>query len=528
MAALAAAVAAACLAAYRGYAAWLPPLQADETGHALPAARMAADLRAFDLAAFAAHTQAEMLWPFFHPWVLSAFFLVFGTSTEVGRASSIALFGLAMVLAALLARELHETSRPGDAAGVGLPSGLLMLLTAPFWTHSSLILIEPLGMSVTLAALIALAAAFRRPSVPAFALAGGLAALTFLTKYNYGLPLAAAIFASLAAARPDLRPARREIVALLGGLGLPVAAWLAYPFPAKLSGLYGFSVNRDEGLRGLEDLLFYPTAIAGMVSWPVLAWLAAAVALGLGRAREPRTSAAVFFVVLSAVMIGLHPNKQERYVLTTLPVAYVLGEIELRHQGGRLIPRRLAAPAGVGLVVALAFFLDPRPQLRDERDGGAALRGAQSIVDFTVEHVRPEERTLVLGSTGHLPHLLVQWELVVRKGARDGVVDALPFPGEEGWDSRYRQGYPTELTAEYEQALARALGPGGYDRVVTLQIPPGSAFMPDWTTRWDAWGQNYVALMVSQTRYPLVAQASFPESSVSVRVYERPAAGSRK
>src|SRR5262249_45624367 len=296
-------------------------------------------LRRGALGAFLAHTQREMTWPFVHPWVLTAAFLVFGISTLVARTVSLALFGAAVVLAFFLTRELAAADEGGDgegrtrpsreAAWIGTPVALLMILTPDFWVHSSMIMIESLGMLATTAALLAHAVVSKRPSPRGFLAVGALAALAFLAKYNYGFPLIAALALSAALAPGAVRPGRRDVAALLAGFGGPVALWLAYPFPEKLRGLYGFSVNRDEGLTGLDNLLFYPSRIAEMVSWPVAIALLVAAVLALRRTRDGRTSAAALFAVLSLVMLTAHANKQLRYVFTVLPVLYVLGELEL-------------------------------------------------------------------------------------------------------------------------------------------------------------------------------------------------------
>jgi hypothetical protein len=309
---------------------------------------------------------------------------------------------------------------------------------------------------------------------------------------------------------------------LFGGFALPVAAWLAYPFPGKIVAFYGFSVNRDEGLSGLADLFYYPLQVAAILSWPVTVWLLAAALSSLRGLRDPRAATPPLFALLGLAMITAHPNKQMRYAFTVLPVLYVTAELELRGLTRRFLPTRARAFVGAALLALLAVILDPRPVLRDARRNAQELQEADSIVDFIVSRIGPGERTLVLGSCGRLPHLLVQWELVTRRGATEAVVDLLTFPGEKAWDPRYRQGYPTEMTADYDRALEAALGPDGYDRIVTLRIPPGSVFMPDWLTRWDAWGQNYVALMERQSRYPLIAEQDFPETAVKVRLYARP------
>src|SRR5262249_14113033 len=301
-----------------------------------------------------------------------------------------------------------RTRPPREAAWIGTPVALLMLLTPDFWVHPSMIMIESLGMLATVAALLAHAVVSKRPSPRGFFAVGALAALTFLAKYNYGFPLIVALALSALLARRAVRPRHRDVAALLAGFVGPVALWLAYPFPDKLRGLYGFSVNRDEGLTGLDNLLFYPSRIADMVSWPVAIALLVAAVLALRRARDGRTSAAPLFPRSSLVMLTAHPNKQLRYVFTVLPVMYVLGELELCRLLRRWLPEAARVIVWPVVLVLLAGNLDPRPALRAERAHAQPLRSASAIMEFVASQVRPESPTLVLGSRGQRPHLLPQ------------------------------------------------------------------------------------------------------------------------
>ncbi len=520
------------VAVYHQYTRWLPPLHIDETGHALPAASMAFHLRHGAIGAFVADTERQLVWPFFHPWVLSAFFLAFGVSTQVARVSSLALLTAAVMVTCLLAREL---SRDAPTAGQsvpapppvhgfwgGIPSALLMIVTPGFWVHSSRVMIEPLGMLLTASCLLVHAKALRRQSDSHFLLVGLLAALTFLTKYNYGIPLVAALVLGIAIARPPVRPTRRQSFTLLGAFAVPIAIWLAYPLLEKLMALYGFGLNRDEGLSGLRNAFFYPVTVAAEVSWPVTVWLFLALFLSLHRIRTASVSVSFLYVVLSLAMITAHPNKQTRYVFTLLPVLYVLAETELRRLAQRWLPSVGRAIFWPVILTALAVSLDPRPALRADLREAERLRGATVIVDYIVSGLRTEGRTLVLGSRALLPHLLLRWEVVTRSDVADAAIDTLPFPDSGVSYSRYRRGYPPEMSAAYDQRLAEALRSGNYEKVVTVEFGEDSPLAPDWLRRWDAWAQNYVVAMERQTSYRLAAERAFPEQDARVCFYTKP------
>jgi hypothetical protein len=100
-------------------------------------------------------------------------------------------------------------------------------------------------------------------------------------------------------------------------------------------------------------------------------------------------------------------------------------------------------------------------------------------------------------------------------------VSLLTFPGETGWDPRYRTGYPPEMRPEYASTLHDILVSGRYAVVITVELGPSSPFLPDWQARWDAWGQNYVRAMQAQGVYVLRDEAAFPESDAKVRIYEK-------
>jgi hypothetical protein len=73
-------------------------------------------------------------------------------------------------------------------------------------------------------------------------------------------------------------------------------------------------------------------------------------------------------------------------------------------------------------------------------------------------------------------------------------------------------------------ALKQALSSGRFRSVVTLELGPRSPFLPDWLTKWDAFGQNYVRAMAqpeAQEAYALATERAFPESDARVRIFFR-------
>jgi 4-amino-4-deoxy-L-arabinose transferase-like glycosyltransferase len=522
-AALIAAVLAVCADAYQGLLVRLPPVHADEAGHALPAARMALALAHGHFGAFLAATRNEVMWPFFHPWVIVPAFLVCGISTAIARTSSLISFGAALCIVPAFARELARQS--DDTAGVSVMDAphvtlgwlsVAVLIGAAQWQLMCTVMSESLGMALTLLTLLVDAHAARRHRLALHVASGLLAALTFFTKYNYGLPLMAALLIA-GMWRLHHRQARRTLATLVA-MALPVALWLAwqlYPDLSRGRELVAAIVNRDEGLRGLADVLFYPRTLLEWLGWPTALVALAALAVGFARAVRDRRLTSVLFALFALAMLTLHPNKQVRYVLMVFPVLLVLAETEL---SARMTWCPWQSAVWIGAALTLVLVRDPLAAIRVQAEDAARLRDAQPILDFVSDQVAPGQRVLCLGTTGRLPHLALSWRLLERDG-REPEVDLLPFPDEVEGDRRYRSGYPTEMRSGYDVLLRQALSGGRYARVVALQLGEESPFLPDWQAKWDKWAQNYVARMPSQAGWDLRSQRVFPGSAASVRVY---------
>lgn len=505
-----------------------PPLSADEAGHALPAARMALALRDGSVRGFLEAARREVVWPFLHPALMAPFFLAFGISTHVARVFSLVTFGAALALVPLLARELEVSTDADTGPARAFPSlptlgwlSVAILIAGAPWDLVCTVMSEPLGLLLTVATLLVEARACRRPGPAGHFVAGLLAAATFFTKYSYGIPLMAALVLALAlGGRARRDPYAQPIAAALAGMSLPVGLWLAWillPDPFRAGELVAAFVNRDEGLRGLADWLFYPRAVVTAVGGPV----ALVAVLGFGatlahRRLEPRLPA-ILFVTAATAMLTLHPNKQARYLFTTLPVLLVLAETELAHRLRRLRGREALWPA---LAVVLLVARDPLAQVRLSAQSAHRLDDARPILAHVAEKVGRRQPVLFLGTTGLLPHLALTWELLERQGAEPSV-DLLLFPGGPG---PHRTGYPAASGPEYGAALRGALTSGRFRTVVTLEIGPRSPFLPDWLAKWDAFGQNYVHAMAepeAQVDYVLESERSFPASDVTVRIFAR-------
>jgi hypothetical protein len=498
----------------------LPPLDADEAGHALSAARMAHALEDRDARGFLAATESETTWPFVHAWFLAAAFLVFGISTGVARGASLAAFAATVVLSQALGRSLCRDTLSGKdpPAWSGVLTAVLVASSATFWMFATMAMTETLGMALTLAALVSAAHAAGRASALRWAVVGLLLAATCLAKYNYGIPLIAAVggTALLHRSGARTRPARASLLVCLSA---PILIWAALPFPGRLRDMLAFAVNRSEGLDLLDSLAFYPRSLVNEVSAPVALVVAVAALGALSRRPRAATLAAALFVALDLAMLVVHPNKQTRYAFTMWPVLYALAEAGLFAFASRATAVRPFLGASWIMIGGLILLLlDPRDRLEARREGVRPLRGAGEVFRYAAAEVRPETRILFLGGSALIPHLSFAWELCTR-GIREPRVDYMPFPGDDGFLPRFRSGYPEERTPAFAEALERRLATRDHAFVVAVAVPSGSVFDPEWNHRFNAWNQHYVALMERQNLYGRTGDRLFP-SGVRVRIYE--------
>jgi hypothetical protein len=497
------------------------PLHADEAGHALPAARMALALGQGDVRGFATTSLRELVWPFMHPWVIASFFLVFGISAHVARLSSLLAFGAALCLLPSFARAVApaEARAPGPAPPMLGWLSVAILVTAAPWGLVCTVMGESLGMLLTLLTLWAAARAAGGRGLGAHALCGLLAAAAFFTKYGYGVPLIAAVLLSLAWRVREV--GQRPLLAALAGAFVPAAGWACAVFarePRRLDVFLGILANKDEGLRGLQGTVFYGRTLLDFVGWPLgSVVLLLLVVAALRRAEAPRLPS-LLFVGLALLLLTLHPNKQQRYLVPVLPVMLVLAETEAARQLRRRPRLFVLWPAAAVLVLVARNPLAP---VAEAAAAAAETRGSRAIVDYVADSIPPGQPVLFLGTTGRLPHYALTWELLERDH-REPDVDLLPFPGDSGWDPQFRGGHPREMRPEYARLLRQALATGRYGSVVTLALGDRSPFLPPWLAKWDAWGQNYVRAVdehAGESGYVLRADRAFPGDDALVRIF---------
>jgi len=343
------------------------PFDTDEAVHALAAHTLSADLARHDWAAFARDLYAQATYPPLGAVGEALFFLLFGVSTLTARLFSVACLGVSALLLVPLGRELD--AERGWA--VGLVAAVLLLTAQPLLVLSSLSMLEVPGLAVSLLALWVYLASVRRPSRALELLAGLAVVAVALTKYQYGLVVLATVVTAeaVAAVRGGRRPARWARLA--AAVVVPLACWFAEPWKLKALVRYATSQPHRVALLSLENLLYYPRALATQyLSSLVLAALgAAAVLWALLRLGDAARRTLLLYLAAGVAILVLKTQNEVRFVATVVPALYLLmgaAAVELWPRGSRRRSARWrrAGAAAVCLLAAVAVAVPAYSRLR--------------------------------------------------------------------------------------------------------------------------------------------------------------------
>ena len=351
------------------------PLNWDEGFHALHGLRAATEIREGDLVRLGYDAYRSVYWPPLHALWSGAFFLLFGATAEVARASSLPAYAATAFLLALAALR----ARGRVATLVAAASFLLSPVAARL-----------AGQSLTdVPALAFFSFAFflyvdgRRP-----ALLGLAVFATYLMRTNYGVLLAlglALAFAADGAFARNLpegdprRAVRDSALRALAALALPLLVWFAYP--PKIVHTVAALANLPTGPAPFiaEGLLYYPRVAVGLAgTLPLLLAWGTALVLSLGRRAlaDRNVRLAVFLTLLQIVFAEISHTKLDRHIL---PLAFLLPFLlgvlvdDLWARPGSLARGAMVVAAAALLALqAPAFLACLAPPAG--RDGDAVLR----------------------------------------------------------------------------------------------------------------------------------------------------------
>ncbi|MGA7990511.1 MAG: hypothetical protein WCC53_03675 [Thermoanaerobaculia bacterium] len=447
------------------------PLNWDEGFHALYGLRAATQIRRGDLVRLAYDAYRSVYWPPLHTFWSGAFFLLFGATTEVARASSLPAYtatALLLALAALRAR--------GAAAALIAALGFLLSPLTARLAGQALLELPALAL-FSLSFYLYVDA--RRP-----ALLGLAVFATYLTRTNYGVLLVlglAGAFAADGALHRNLpqndprRATRSAALRALAALTLPLILWFAYP--PKIGHTFAALVNLPTGPArfAAEGLLYYPRAAVGLAgTLPLLLVWVTTLVLSLGRRSlgDRNIRLAAFLALLQIVFAELSHTKLDRHILPlAVLLPFLLGVLAegLWERWGVLARRTLMAFAAVLLVLqipAFAAFLTPQTE-RDEK--GVPLMVARDMA-------RGGRTAFVASENALVPPATYDFNLIASRAITLDGAAALQTASELGL-ARSGASLPAPIGRWIRAEAGRWPGTGSYS--IYLGLPRG-----DETLRW--------------------------------------------
>ncbi len=212
-----------------------------------------------------------------------------------------------------------------------------------------------------------------------------------------------------------------RIPALIVWFVVPVAVWMASPYPNHIRDFFNLVVNRPVGeptveaglasyFAALRDGYFFSPWVLGVVAG---AFVVAAVRY---RAQPALMKFLVVAVAFQAAVIALHQTRLPRFLLLTvvllcLAAAGEVGRWLSALRGGVAIGAALA-PAVLACGIAGTMRMVEEERFRalalEEYIDSPALREALGVIR---RELSPDDRLLVIGETDVLSPALVRWQL---------------------------------------------------------------------------------------------------------------------
>jgi hypothetical protein len=501
-----------------GQYADVPP-DFDEAVHLLPVRQLAYDLQHGHLTAFGQHTlnQDQLAgYPFFHAWLTVPAWLIAPTITTVRVMSTVYLAAAALVAFAL-GYDLMANDNGRFRWLAGFVSGLLVLASFPLWIYAGLAYLEGAGLFVSLLALWLYGRSYQEDLAGArrYALLSSFAAaLTFFTKYNFGLFLLGGMALNEGIAFLTARPSSRHIprqqwqrwLLLAGPVTLMLLGWFLWPGHWERFAV--FSQAQEGGLSFWdgESWLYYPRSLLTQYSagLPVALLLLAGLLNSLWHWRAFRTRSLLTYVLVSWLMLIAVPQKAPRFLYTVAPAALVLAGAwagQVANWAGRQ-PRSRQ----VGLAIAAAIWLlwaGTAVQQRFRFFGQALAAGYASTPETREIYRFVQQATL---EQNRRVYLLNSWHLFSTTGLLWSYYEAVPDSPLAYDDGFISAGLVPEPTPANQAALIAQLRAHGIDTILSIDGSPAGDYS-GWSIIEPLQAQGQVVHVASSPIYTVPASS---------------------
>ncbi len=303
------------------------PFDTDEAFHANGGLALTLDLRAGNWGAFIVDSYRQSAYPPAFSWLEAPAFLIFGASPLVARMCSLACLLAAALVIYAIGLELDE--RFGWL--IGLVAAALTLTAQTILAYSAMAMLEVAGLLVSFATLWAYLRVIKRPTAWRLSFASLLMALTFITKYPYGIVIVATIMtmqmlAAFFSSGQRVGDVARRWLWLFGPFALVMIAWFAKPY--KIASFFQYATSQPQQLSmfSLENLIYYPRSIAlHFAPSPLFALLTlAGVIWAIARWRDERVRLFLIYFVMGMLVMTVKLQKHPRFIATIAPAAHIL------------------------------------------------------------------------------------------------------------------------------------------------------------------------------------------------------------
>jgi hypothetical protein len=370
----------------------------DEGHHALYGMWLTRDVQAGDWDSFWEHTHRQAYWPFFHSWLLTTFFLIFGMTYVSARLLSLVLFFAIIPLVYLIS--LRTDERQGWI--VGIMASLLVLLSPFLVMFAAVNMIEMLGAFIfVLATYFYLKGAESRTMwtrVSFYSLLGLVLGICIVTKYNYAMYLIPSVAVVLfldfvseikSAGQKIFHVAQKYLAVLVPLLLIAVWWFTSYDMERKIQMvLYTKGAHLESGLGFFEHHLFYLRTIIDHFSFSQ--WIGALILLSVPgslffyKNRIVRAISLLFIISVLVTNFSV-PWRLPRFISMQIPWALIIFSfVAVKIVGviSNLEPRKKAAFSLLLIIVLLPsiFALHKIPSIFSLDD--AAPGRAMNLLNY--------------------------------------------------------------------------------------------------------------------------------------------------
>ncbi len=507
--------------AHRNY-----PFDSDEANHANNGLALYLEMQTFDVGGFVQEFYNQKFYPPLASGFLALFFLLFNPTIIVARLfSAVALF---LAMPVVLALNIEIDKKTGWLGGI---IAVIFILTAqPILINSSLAMLEAPGLLITLLLLWAYVRAHKQPSRQRWLLTSILLAVTFLTKYTFGVfTLVTILLMELSLLLPALRGNQRKPFLswfkaqlqerwlwLFGPFVLVMLLWLGSP--AKLAGFLGFTrpLADSEPWLTTANLLFYPRSFALHYAPSPLFVIVTAVTLIWAffnwRNVGIRLLLIYFISGMLIIMLVNHPQNP-RFIATVAPAAHILTGAMLAQLllTWRTKPRSQYTAVALtlaGIVLLMLSILSVATVWERLRTYPSVMDAAyetspatNDLAAWIVDQIPNEERFFIVNYWDRFSPQTLAWYLgtsrLPPRNFGDLLMPAMILPDAS----------PQNLTA-FENAITDS----GVDYVVVLAGGPwGAAVWPEYT---NVLAEQFVPIATQPFRIEQVGGRSWLNNSL--------------